>query len=195
MAAAIPIITALISAAGSMGSAALGRRKSQETPMQKKQQELVDQLLGSLQGGGPFSDLFNVDEGTFQKSFVDPMKQKFESQIAPQIQQQYIASGQQRGTGLDDTLARAGVNMDQLLNQYYAQMQQGAQKNQMTAFNTILNQGAGAAPEQSIGSAMGQGIAGYMGSDNFGKGMDDIIKGFSGKKGWKDPQLPNAVRV
>ena len=104
-------------AGGLIGGAAGGLlgAKPKETPMQAKQRELVDQLLGSLQGGGPFSSLFNVDEAGFQRSFVDPMKYKFQSQIAPQIQQQYIESGQQRGTGLDDTLTRAGVDMDQEL--------------------------------------------------------------------------------
>lgn len=85
------LIPSLISAGGALGSAALGRRKREETPIQSQQRELIDDLLASIKGNGSFSNLFNVDEDTFQKSFIDPMKQKFESQIAPQIQQSDIA--------------------------------------------------------------------------------------------------------
>src|SRR3954471_24933150 len=100
----------LISAAASAGASWLGGQGSapKETKMQKTQRKLVDQLIASLSGSGPFSDLFNSDESVFQKSFVDPAKSLFNNQIAPQIQQQFIASGQQRGSGLDDQLLRAG---------------------------------------------------------------------------------------
>jgi len=128
--------------------------------------------------------LFNVDEESFQRSFVDPMKQKFQSQIAPQIQQSFIASGQQRGTGMQGDLTRAGVDMDQLLNQYYAQMQQGAMNRQAGAMGNILQMGAGAPETPSMGQAAMQGLSGYLGSDNFGKTLDRITsrKGFE-----KDP--------
>jgi len=177
----IPLISALIGAGGAIGGSALARRGNQETPIQGRQRELIDQLMSSLGGDGPFSSLFNVDEESFQRSFVDPMKEKFRSQIAPQIQQGYISSGQQRGTGLDDKLSRAGVDMDQLLNQYYAQMQEGARNRQANAMGSILGVNQGAAPEQSMGQAIGQGITGYVGSEGFGQSMDDIIKGFTKK--------------
>lgn len=172
------ITPALISGGINLGSSLLasilGRKRSEETPIQAKQGQLIDQLLSSLNGEGPYSSLFNVDENAFQKSFVDPMKQKFQSQIAPQIQQSYISSGQQRGTGLDDTLTRAGVNMDQLLNQYYYQAQQAAQNRQANTMGSILGMGAGAAPEQSIGESAMQGLGGYS-SGGFGSDIGDIL--------------------
>jgi len=172
--------------AGGLGG--LFGRENKQTPMQGKQQELVDQLLASLQGGGPFSSLFNMDENAFQKSYVDPMKQKFESQIAPQIQQSYISSGQQRGTGLDDTLTRAGVDMDQLLNQQYAQMQQGAMNRQAGAMGNILQMGAGAPETPSMGQAFQQGVGGYLTGDKFGQNFQDILDSFKGGPSSSSPQ-------
>jgi len=175
---------------GLVGGAAGGLlgRSDKETQMQKKQKELVDQMLASLNGQGPYSNLFNVDESTFQKSFVDPMKQKFSSQIAPQIQQSFIANGQQRGTGMQGNLTRAGVDMDQLLNQQYAQMQQQGQSNQMNMMNSILGMAPGAPTTPSAGQSIMQGIGGYLSSDNFGKDIQGIIN----RKGFE--QDPNSLR-
>lgn len=171
-------------AGGIIGGAAGGffGNKNKPTKRQKQQQELVDQLLASLSGNGQYSDLFNMDEAAFQKSYVEPAKSMFRNQIAPQIEQQYIASGQQRGTGLEDTLSRAGVEMDQLLNQQYAQMQQQAQERKLNAMNYILGSGAGEQKPISTGQAVGQGIAGYMTTDQFGKATGDIFEQLFKKK-------------
>jgi len=182
---------------GLIGGAAGGLlgRQNKQTPMQAKQQELIDQLLASLGGEGPYSNLFNVDENAFQKSYVEPMKQKFQSQIAPQIQQSYIASGQQRGTGLDDTLTRAGVDMDQLLNQYYAQMQEGAMGRKANAMGGILQMGAGAPETPSMGEAAMQGLGGYLSSDAFSKDIGNIVSSFTDRKGFEqDTREPNELR-
>jgi len=144
--------------------------------------------LASLQGGGPFSGLFNMDENAFQKSFVDPMKQKFQSQIAPQIQQSFIADGQQRGTGMQGNLTRAGVDMDQLLNEYYAQMQEGAMNRQSGAMGNILKMGAGAPETPSMGQAFQQGVSGALGTDQFGKSFQDIINSFTNNSNSNAPQ-------
>src|ERR1044072_7152085 len=114
------LLAAGLTAAGSIGGGFLAGRgsASPETKMQKTQRKLVDQLLASLGGEGPDANLYNADENIFQKSFVEPALSKFNYQIAPQIQQQYIQSGQQRGTGLEDQLLRAGVDLDALLNQH-----------------------------------------------------------------------------
>src|SRR5688572_31554021 len=65
-------------------------------------------------GQGEFSDLFNFDQDLFTKSFIEPAQAKFRNQIAPQIQQQYIASGQQRGTGLDRKSTRLNSSHSQI---------------------------------------------------------------------------------
>ena len=157
-----PLISGIASLFGGQSQA------PQETKMQKTQRKLVDQLLSSLNGNGPYSDLYNADENIFQKSFVEPAQSRFRNQIAPQIQQEYIASGQQRGTGLDDQLLRAGVDMDTLLNQQMYNYQQDALNRKQGSINSILGQGAGAPNETSrLQDVMG-GLSGYLSSPSFG---------------------------
>lgn len=168
-AAAIP---AAISALGSIGGGFLASRGNRETKIQRKQRKLIDQLLASLQGNGPYSSLFNRDFDTFQKSYVDPAKHMFKSQIAPQIQQSYISGGQQRGTGLDDTLTRAGVDLDQMLNQAFMDYINTGDKMKLDVINNILGAGSGAPPQMSTGDAFAQGAAGFLSSDAF----SDFVK-------------------
>lgn len=140
---------------------------SGESKMQRTQRKLVDKLLSSINGNGPYSDLFNADQNTFQKSFVDPAKSMFNNQIAPQIQQQYIASGQQRGSGLDDQLLRAGVDLDQLLNQQMYQFNNDATNRKQNSINAILQSGSGAANKPTGMQDVMSGLSGYLASDKF----------------------------
>ncbi len=177
----IPIIAAAISAAGSIGGGILGKQGSQETKTQKQQRELVDDLIASLKGGGSYNDLFSSDYETFQKSYVEPAKSLFKNQIAPQIQQQYIATGQQGGSGLEDQLLRAGVDMDQLLNQQYGQFQENALNRKYNAMNSILSQGSGAPNAQTTGQAAAQVGAGYLSSEGFQTNLDSILDYYKNK--------------
>lgn len=168
-------------------------RGPKETKTQKSQSQLIDQLLSSINGKGPYSDLFNVDEAAFQKSYVDPMKQKFQSQIAPQIQQSYISSGMQRGTGMEDQLTRAGVDMDQLLNQQYMEYIQGAQNRKAGAFSSILGAPSGVPAQQEYGQSAMQGATGYLTSDTFGKQLESFLKpktDFQGQNSLMDTYMP-----
>lgn len=169
---------ALISAAGSLGAGWLSGKGSaaKETKLQKTQRKLIDQLIASLGGEGAFADLYKSDEGAFQKSFVEPAQAMFKNQIAPQIQQQYIASGQQRGTGLDDTLTRAGVDMDALLNQHLYQFQQDAANRKQNTINSILGSGSGAQNETSGGQDIMSALSGYLSSPGFANTAADIFK-------------------
>jgi hypothetical protein len=176
--------TAIGGLVGAVGGG-LASRENKETKMQSKQRELVDQLLASLKGQGPYSDLFKADQETFNKSFRDPALFMFRNQVTPQIQQAYIASGQQRGTGMEDTLSRAGVELDQLLNQHFAQFQQNAQQNKMNAMNTLLGMGQGAPRTPSAGQAAFQGLAGYMQKPEFQESIENIL---SKRKGFEDIQ-------
>ncbi len=150
-------------------------RAPQETKLQKTQRNLIDQLLASLQGNGPYSDIFNADENTFQKSFVEPAQSRFRNQTAPQIQQQYIASGQQRGTGLDDTLTRAGVDMDAMLNQQMYQFQQDALNRKQNSINSILGAGSGAPNETSTMQDIFSGVGGAISSPSFGNQFANLF--------------------
>ncbi len=156
-----PLIAAGASWLSGKGSA------KKETKMERTKRKLVDKLLASLTGEGEYSDLFNPSDEAFQKSFVEPAQSLFRNQIAPQIQQQYIASGQQRGTGLEDTLTRAGVDLDSMLNQYLYQHNQDALNRKANAINGILSQGSGAQNTPSGTQDIFSGLAGYLTSDNF----------------------------
>ena len=161
------ILAAIIGGLSSITGGFLNRSKGNESKIQRKQRGTIDDLLASLKGNGPYSDLLNFDENTFNKSYVEPAKARFANQIAPQIQQSYIASGQQRGSGMDDQLLRAGVDLDQMLNQQYASMQQGAQNNKMSFLQNILGAGSGGQQGQSAGNALQESAAGYLGGDSY----------------------------
>lgn len=147
-----------------------------ETKMQKTQRKLVDKLLGSLDGEGPFADLYSSDENTFKKSFIEPAQAKFRNNIAPMIQQSFIASGQQRGTGLDDTLTRAGVDLDSLLNEHMYKFQQDTMNRKQNTMNSILGGGQGAQRETTgLQDAM-SGLSGYLSSQGFSDTFKDYMK-------------------
>ena len=169
---------ALIQAAGSIGSGWLAGRggANPETKMQKTQRKLVDKLINSLTGNGPFSDLYSTDENLFKKSFIEPAQAMFRNQIAPQIQQQYIASGQQRGTGLEDQLLRAGVDMDSMLNQYLYQNFNDAQNRKQNTINSILGAGAGAPNQPSGSQDIMSGLSGYLSSQGFADTASNLFK-------------------
>ncbi len=149
---------------------------SKETRMEKTKRKLVDQLISSLSGEGPMSDLYKTDQETFNKSFVEPAQAKFRNQIAPQIQQQYIASGQQRGTGLDDQLLRAGVDLDTLLNQQMMEFQQGGLNRKQNTINSILNSGSGAPNKPSGMQDVMSGLSGYLSSESFADTTANLFK-------------------
>jgi len=184
-----------VQAAASIGGGYLaGRGAGKETAIQKRKKKLIDKLLGSLEGSGPYADLYNFDENVFKKSFVEPAQAMFRNQIAPQIQQQYIASGQQRGTGLDDTLTRAGVDLDSLLNQHMFQAQENAANRKQNTINSILGTDKGAEPENSGGQDLMQATSGYLSSDQFSDSLADIMKQFNtdSKPGAKTPSSTRA---
>jgi len=155
----LPLLAAAgISAAGSLASAGLssginaysqrkqnaaqGKANKPYMQHQERKNRLIDELLASIEGNGKYSGLFKNSEADFQKSFVDPAKARFNNQIAPQIQQQSIYGGTDNSSQLDDQLLRAGVNMDQLLNQSYADYQNKGKDRIQNTLNSILGQSA-----------------------------------------------------
>lgn len=172
-------LPALIGAAGAIGGGYLASRgnKPKETKLQKTQRHLIDEILGSISGGGRFSDLFNTDQSAFEKSYLNPAKSMFMNQIAPQIQQSYIASGQQRGTGLEDQLLRAGVDLDQILNQQYATFQnQGKDR-----ISQMLMAALGSGPGAQQGSSGSQDLMSAAGGFLSSKGFQGMLPGLFGQ--------------
>lgn len=171
----------LVGGLGSLAAGVLGGRSKppSETKLQKTQRNLIDQLLSSLQGRGPYSDLFNADESNFQKSFVNPSMSRFRNQIAPQIEQQYIQSGQQRGTGLDDQLLRAGVDLNSMLDQYAYQNHQDANNRKQNTISNILGAGSGAPNDATLGQDVMASLSGYLSSPGFANSAANIFKSSS----------------
>ena len=186
-AAAIP---AAIQAAGSIAGGYLSSRGNKESETQRTQRKLVDKLISSLSGKGQFSDLYSTDESAFQKSFVEPAQARFRNQIAPQIQQQYIAGGQQRGTGLEDQLLRAGIDLNSLLNESYLGYQEKGKDRMQNTISNILGLGSGAPPEQSIAQNLAQSTGGYLASDAFKGGISDIYQAYN-----KQPSQPAQIAM
>jgi hypothetical protein len=191
-----PITLALLGAGISAGGSALGGLFGKKeaapvpqwlTPPQTEfggmKKDLLSELLSSIKGQGAYSNLFNADQDTFNKSFVEPARARFANQTAPDIQQQFIQSGQQRGSGMENKLAQAGVDMDQLLNQQYYQFQNDAMNRQAGGLNSILGQQdpqkpvlySGQQGAQSGGQAAMQGLGGYFGGKGFGSDLQGIL--------------------
>lgn len=149
------------------------------TRFQEKKYQLIDDLMNSISGNGRFSDLFNSSEEAFQRSFVDPAKSMFRNQIAPQIQQQSIAGGMQGSSSLDDQLLRAGIDLDQMLNQQYAQFQNQGKDRAMSALGSALGVNAPyhTADNTATSALLGAG-AGFLGSQSF---ADFATAGLSSK--------------
>lgn len=171
------IIAAGITAAGALASAYMNNKgNNKESKSQKTKRHLIDKLLSSLNGKGPYADLYTANDADFQKSIVEPNKAMFNNQIAPMIQQQYVASGQQRSSGLDDQLLRAGVDLDQLLNAQYMDYKNSALDRKQNAINNILGSDKGSPAKTSGSDALMQGGGGFLASDSF----KDLVSYWSG---------------
>jgi hypothetical protein len=181
MAAAVPSLIstygpAVLSAAGSIGGSLLGNMGKKETKTERIKRKLIDELMSSLNGEGKYSDIFNKNEEAFQKSYVDPAMSRFKNQIAPQIQQSFIAGGNQGDSALEDALTRAGVDLNEMLNSQQMNFMQQGDANKMSAFNSILGGAGGVAPQQSFSDKAGQAVGGYFSSDAFQNSIDELFK-------------------
>jgi hypothetical protein len=101
---------------------------------------------------------------------------KFRNVTAPNIQQQYIAYGQQRGTGLDDTLTRAGVDLDQLLNQEMMKYQEQAQNRKAGTINQILGMSSGAQQNPSDAQNAATGVGNYISGQGFSDSVAELFR-------------------
>lgn len=158
--ATIALITAAISAAGSIGGGILGRDQGLNK-MQKKQTGMLDMILDALKGEGPLAGMLQGDENAFNKSIVEPMMSTFQNQVAPNIQQGFISNRLQGGTGLNDALARAGVDLQSQINQQYLPFQQGASNRMMQMLQAGLGFNVPGGQSQSPMQAGLQGLAGW----------------------------------
>ena len=187
-------LPAIISAIASIGGGYLaGRSKGGgETKNQKLSRNVAQDLIKSMRGEGPYSNLFQTDEAAFQKSIVDPSISRFRNQISPQIVQQSAGSGGFRGSYLDDQLARAGVDLNQMIDQNYLTFQNQGKDRMANALANIQGMSAGAPNQLTTGQAAGQATAGYLSSEGFEKAISEIVKQYSGNQ---QPQASSPMQA
>ena len=202
-----PVTMSALIAAGSAavqgGLGALGARSEKKErerlakpymQAQERRENLIQELLRSLEGEGKYSEFFRADPESFKKSVVDPAKGMFEREIAPSIQQAAIAGGTQRGSTTEDQLLRAGVNLDEMINRAYMDYQRAGQERATSAIGSIL----GASPPQPLSysptptSSFAGAAAGFMESDAF----SDFLASFTRRPEEQKPgvQQPSPAR-
>jgi len=170
----------LIQAAGSVAGGYLSGQGGGETKQQRMNRNVAKDLINSIKGQGSYSHLFNTSEADFQKGFVQPALSRFKNQISPQIQQQFAASGQHLGSGLNDALTRAGVDLNQMINENFLQYQQGGQNRALQALGLATGQGAGAPNQLTTGESLANATGGYLSSDAFSNSVSKLFKNQDG---------------
>ncbi len=170
------LLPALITAAASIGGGYMASKGNEhkESSGERRKRKLLDELINSLDGNGKYSDLYNNSDELFQRTFVEPAKQRFNNQIAPQIQQQYIASGQQKSSGMDDQLLRAGVDLNSELDKYAYQNNQDALNRKQNTINGILGAGNGAPANPTNSQNWMNAASGFLSSDAFKNSVSGI---------------------
>lgn len=167
---------------GGIGAGLLDRKTSGPTALQKQQRQTIDQILQGVQGQGPYASAFGGGGmDAFERGVVQPSLQRFENQIAPQIQQSFIAGGQAGGSGLQNALTQAGVNLNSLIDQQLINYMNNQQQAQRSGISSILNYSE---PEQSSGFGTGLNVfKGLGGFDSFQRlfsgGQPSLPRGFS----------------
>ncbi len=135
-----------------------GPSNEQFSTLTPEQQQLLQQLISGIGGQGPLSGLFGVDQESFQKSFVDPAMNTFNNRTAPAIQQRFIASGGARSSSAEDTLTRAGADVQGQLNQTLAGLINQAQGRAMQG----LGLGLGTQAFQNVQDPGSTGLFGEL---------------------------------
>jgi len=134
----------------------------QQAPtMTQGQQGLQNQLVGGLggvqgQGLQYLMQLLSNDPEAF-KAFEDPLKQQFQQEIIPDISEQFagMGSGGSFGSGLNNSLARAG----QELSTNLAGLRAGLKNNALQALQGMQSQ-AFQPSFQNVYDPGGYGVAG-----------------------------------
>jgi len=189
------VIAALISAMGSVAGGVLNRDQgSPLTQTQDKQNNIIDLIMQAIEGQGPLAGLVQGDEDAFKKSVSDPLMNQFNNQTAPNIQQSFIKNRLQGGTGLDDALARSGIDVQDNINSQFMNFQQQGNNNLINLLQNALGANANVAtPGQSAlqggASELINFLSKFDSSKLFGSGsgnnVDDLTGGLnrSGNKG------------
>ena len=194
----VPVIAAGVTAAGAIGASWLANQnkkepKVKETELERQRRHLLSDVIKSVKTGkGKYADLFNFDEDAFQKSYVEPAMARYQNQVAPAINNQFFGRSGGRNSGQQDQLIRAGVDMNQLLNEAYASQKEAVLNRKMEALGLTSGANTGQPSYSGGGYSAGQsakiGAANYLSSDAFGKNIDAILQEYN-----KKPENQNAT--
>jgi hypothetical protein len=137
------------------------------TPLQEQLMALISE--GLTKGTGSLSDIFGgFNDQAFETRVVQPELKHFRETVLPTILEKYSGGGQAFGSGMQNALLKAGVDLESKLAGLKYQAQQDAQRNRLTGlqtslgtkgFENIYKQGTtGAVPAlfQGISSGIGQ---------------------------------------
>jgi hypothetical protein len=154
--------------------------------MNSQQQQLLQQLLGGLTGGNAGNGAMGQGMGFLQNllsgdtsKFEAPLMRQFSEQTVPQLAEQFAgmgSGGSQSSSAFGQSLSSAGAGLAEQL----AAMRGGLQMQGLNSLQGFMGQGLGAKsfetmyrPESQgfigamapgIGSALGMGLTGGMGS-------------------------------
>lgn len=112
--------------------------------MSQNQQQLFDQLLEGVMGGGPLSSLlgpFNPEQATdaFNQNVRNPAMQSFQEQVVPTIAGQFRKGNLGQSASFENALSRAGRDVQTGLDAQLASMlNQGQQQSDTQRLNAIL---------------------------------------------------------
>jgi len=156
------------------------------SPKNKKVDLLTDQqkdlLNNIIQKALSGRDGFGFDEDFFNKSFADPALRQFEQRTAPSIQQRFINQGLGSSSSLEDSLIRAGADVQGGIDQKRAELLNQALNRQLQAAGLGLGtrafgieqdpgeEGLSSALLPLIGSAIGGSLGGPAGA-SIGSGL------------------------
>ena len=132
----------------------MGGSKTEQVPtMSKDQLQVLQQLLGGLQGGLPqgFEALLqqlNPESArdTFQSSVADPALREFQGKVIPSILQSQANLGAKGGRSLERQLAQAGAGLEQGLGEQFAGFQAGQSQTGIENLIHLLTGGLSAQP-------------------------------------------------
>lgn len=161
------------------------------------QENILDQILAGLMGqGGPFAGMFGEFDPTattnmFEQGVAAPAMRNFQQRVIPSIMQSFADQG--ASSGLSNSLATAGRDMEENLNsqlaQYLWQAQMQHQQNRMQGLGLGLGTKAFTPYVQEGYSGI---VPGFF--SEFGKGMGyGMGKTFGGGSGGGTPvPIPGA---
>lgn len=165
--------------------------------MTPEQQSLLNEVMSSLTGGGgQFGDLygqFNPEQAanTFQQGVANPALRNFNQRVIPGIQQAFADQG--ASSGLNNSLATAGRDLQEGLDSQLAmfiQQQQNMQnQNRMQGINQGLNAQVNTPYLRQGNSGM---VPQLLGQFSQGAGQAAGKFGMNYLDNWLNPKAPGA---